>query len=82
MNKYAAKGFFHERKHQDAKLCYEWCSVYNSKMLIGPSKNIANDGKGSNVCWFKAAAWDGERCVTPARAAAKKTSERQKMTTN
>ena len=45
----AAKGFFRERKHQDAKLCCDWCSVYNSKMLIGPSKNIANNGKGMYV---------------------------------
>ena len=27
-----------------------------------------------NVCRFEAAAWDGERCVTPARADAKETT--------
>ena len=69
----AAKGFFRERKHQDAKLCYDWCSVYNSKMLIGPSKNIANNGKGMYV-GLKQPLGDGERCVTPARAAAKETN--------
>ena len=30
-----------------------------------------------NVCRFEAAAWDGERCVTPARAAAKETTNLQ-----
>jgi len=45
----AAKCFFRERKHQNAKLCCDWCSVYNSKMLIGPSKNIGNKGKGMYV---------------------------------
>ena len=39
-------------------------------MLIGPSKNIANNGKGMYV-GLKRPLGDGERCVTPARAAAK-----------
>ena len=42
-------------------------------MLIGPSKNIANNGKGMYV-GLKQPLGDGERCVTPARAAAKETS--------
>ena len=42
-------------------------------MLIGPSKNIANNGKGMYV-GLKQPRGDGERCVTPARAAAKETS--------
>ena len=42
-------------------------------MLIGPSKNIANNGKGMYV-GLKQPCGDGERCVTPARAAAKETS--------
>ena len=41
-------------------------------MLIGPSKNIANNGKGMYV-GLKQPLGDGERCVTPARAAAKET---------
>jgi len=45
----AGKGFSRETKHQDAKLCCDWCSVYNSKALIGPGKNIANNGKGMYV---------------------------------
>jgi len=54
--------FFRERKHQDAKLCCDWCSIYNSKMLIGPSKNIANNGKGMYVslkqpCGTGSVAW-------------------------
>ena len=43
-------------------------------MLIGPSKNIANNGKGMYVS-LKQPLGDGERCVTPARAAAKETTE-------
>ena len=39
-------------------------------MLIGPSRNIANNGKGMYV-GLKQPCGDGERCVTPARAAAK-----------
>ena len=42
-------------------------------MLIGPSKNIANNGKGMYV-GLKQPLGDGERCVTPARAAAKETN--------
>ena len=42
-------------------------------MLIGPSKNIANNGKGMYV-GLKQPLGDGERCVTPARAAAKETT--------
>ena len=41
-------------------------------MLIVPSKNIANNGKGMYV-GLKQPRGDGERCVTPARAAAKET---------
>ena len=40
-----------------------------NKTLIGPSKQ-----RERNVCRFEAPACDGERCVTPARAAAKETS--------
>ena len=43
-------------------------------MLIGPSKNIANNGKGMYV-GLKQPLGDGERCVTPARAAAKETNQ-------
>ena len=43
-------------------------------MLIGPSENIANNGKGMYV-GLKQPLGDGERCVTPARAAAKETSK-------
>ena len=42
-------------------------------MLIGPSKNSANNGKGMYV-GLKQPLGDGERCVTPARAAAKETT--------
>ena len=42
-------------------------------MLIGPSKNIANNGKGMYV-GLKQPLGDGERCMTPARAAAKGTN--------
>ena len=42
-------------------------------MLIGPSKKIANNGKGMYV-GLKQPLGDGERCVTPARAAAKETT--------
>ena len=44
-------------------------------MLIGPSKNVANNGKGMYV-GLKQPLGDGERCVTPARAAAKETTPR------
>ena len=46
-------------------------------MLIGPSKNIANNGKGMHV-GLKQPLGDGERCVTPARAAAKETMKQWK----
>jgi len=42
-------------------------------MLIGPSKNIANNEKGMYV-GLKQPLGDGERCETPARAAAKETN--------
>ena len=47
-------------------------------MLIGASKNIANNGKGMYV-GLKQPLGDGERCVTPARAAAKETSHRYEV---
>ena len=47
-------------------------------MLIGPSKNIANNGKGMYVS-LKQPLGDGERCVTPARAAAKETRTQPKL---
>ena len=38
------------------------------------SRTVIGLFRERNVCRFEAAAWDGERCVTPARAAAKETS--------
>ena len=38
------------------------------------SRTVIGLFRERNICRFAAAAWDGERCVTPARAAAKETS--------
>ena len=38
------------------------------------SRTVIGLFRERNVCRFEAAAWDGERCVTPARAAAKETT--------
>ena len=37
------------------------------------SRTVIGLFRERNVCRFEAAAWDGERCVTPAQAAAKET---------
>lgn len=42
-------------------------------MLIGPNKNMANDGKGMYV-GAKQPREDGERCVTSIRASSKETN--------
>ena len=39
------------------------------------SRTVIGLFRERNVCRFEAAAWDGERCVTPARAAAKETKK-------
>ena len=33
------------KRHRDAKLCCYWYSVSNNKALIGPNKNVLNNGK-------------------------------------
>lgn len=54
-------GFFWERKHQDGKPQCDWCGKCSNRLLIGPRKNMANNGKGRSGLKQP---HGGEECVT------------------